>query len=193
MLKVPYHRQKQEGMCGVAALQMIYDYYGNQINQEDIWEFIKELREAGGWYARSYKLCEHAMNLGYPTILARGNINTLRELLLQNIPPIVSQQLTLQNQLGHFRVVLDVNKFTTLHDPQYRESMKYNIDHFDQLWLPGRETTDHVLIAISKREQKLFSTAECPFCGFHYFKWVAGKSIKSYICPNSECEKDILP
>ncbi|MDI6654774.1 MAG: papain-like cysteine protease family protein [Candidatus Hydrothermarchaeota archaeon] len=112
MIGVKYFKQLKPGMCGAAALQMIYDYYGNSIDQNNIWNSIKVPRRSGGEYTTSAKLALHAINLGYPTILVRGDLTTLQTLLLQDIPPIVCQQLSENNPLkGHFRVILGINSY----------------------------------------------------------------------------------
>lgn len=72
-LPVKHFPQINNCSCGAASLQMIYDFYGKEIPQKEIWGQIKSRKPGrkGEYYATTYSLARHARKLGFDTFTGK--------------------------------------------------------------------------------------------------------------------------
>eukprot|EP01132_Coremiostelium_polycephalum_P005886 gene5886-7328_t len=157
---VPYHRQETKYNCGDASLQMVFGYYGIDVNQLEIdnvartskkegtstYDIIRAAQFSSMSVAQGNVKPNHIDNKGYKG--QRLGLNAvgystdyiwtddLKVYLSLDIPVITLMHYSLQDPGGHFRVVIGFNEtgeyFTTL-DPWDRDSQPrvFNISYTD--------------------------------------------------------------
>jgi len=144
---VPYHYQITDWFCGPAALQMIMDYWGEEIPQNPISDVANDVVNVG-CYSSDMDRAAHFSGMstaiqdpnlrGYPERLLGyactdyswgddpGSYDDLKTLVSQNDPVFVCTWYSTAHTAGHFRVVkgyddnLDV---FIIHDPWYSGSV----------------------------------------------------------------------
>ena len=145
-LPVPYHSQDTGYYCGPAAMEMVFDYWGLDIDQEEIadaarsdghWPvpygtYVGEMVRAGHFSDMSTsngEITPHVTGytgrgLGYAVFRSGPSMSQLEDLIDAGYPVIVLQwgmPKGTPNNYGHFRVVIgynDVTDMVKVHDPQ---------------------------------------------------------------------------
>ncbi|MEM3699843.1 MAG: C39 family peptidase [Candidatus Bathyarchaeia archaeon] len=137
-IDVPFHYQDVEYYCGPACLEMVFDYYGEDINQSEIADvartfpyetFTDELRRAAHFSSISismgaeipdYNITGYTLrSLGYAAFEAHNmNLNQLKHYIDQNKPLILLMWYSEAHVYGHYRVVTGYNEtHIFMHDP----------------------------------------------------------------------------
>jgi uncharacterized protein YvpB len=139
-IDVPFHYQDKDYYCGPAALEMVFDYYGEDINQSEIADvartigpplystYTDELRRAAHFSNISTSMGNEMpenitgytlRNLGYAASEAQGmNLTQLKSYISQDKPLILLMWYSGFHYSGHFRVVTGYNEtHVFLHDP----------------------------------------------------------------------------
>lgn len=136
-ISVPFHYQAKNYYSGPAALQMVFDYYGENIDQYEIADVARtfpsvtypdELRRAGHFSNISTSQGEELpqsitgyslRKLGYGAFEKTGlTLQQLRTLLADGHPIIVLTWYNLSKQQSHYRVVIGYNStHIIVHDP----------------------------------------------------------------------------
>jgi hypothetical protein len=139
-LPVPFYYQEKDYYCGPAALQMVFNYYGENISQSEIAcvarsigdplyvTYTDELRRAGQFSNLSTSMGDelpsnitgyNLRQLGYATFEAEGvDLTTLRNFLDQGKPLILLMWYSSQHVSTHYRVATGYNEtHVFLHDP----------------------------------------------------------------------------
>lgn len=158
-ISVPYWGQVNGYYCGPACLQMVFDYYGELIPQNEIAEAARttsgvtygdELRRAAHFSNLSTSMgTEMPINitgytlrkLGYAAFEWGGmTIDQLKALIEQDYP-IIALMFTVPQGYGHFRVVIGYDDtYIYTNDPWTfgggygGPNYKLNYSEFDQLW-----------------------------------------------------------
>lgn len=117
-LKVPHIRQTQEGMCGAAALAMVYQFYDLKQTQVDIWQRLSKPRqEAAGKFIDSktivmdsikQKFCYFAGHVVWQNKDLATQV--LRKFINLGIPVIICQRWRENSKLGHYKIVIGIEK-----------------------------------------------------------------------------------
>ncbi|MDD5147429.1 MAG: papain-like cysteine protease family protein [Candidatus Daviesbacteria bacterium] len=166
-LKVSYIAQINENACGAAVLEMIYKHYGiKDVSQEDILKRYQELEPHGSGNIRitTDSLVLDARKRGFRSFWGRvdysnveNSMNLLKTFIEDlHLPIIVCQKFTEDQPLiGHFRIVLGINKNVVyLHDPHREKGgpyRKWKTQQFMEFWQPtGNNVTGGIFIIISK-------------------------------------------
>lgn len=140
-VSVPFHYQSKNYYCGPATLEMVFDYYGNEVNQTEIADvartigeplystFTDELRRAahfsnlstsqGDEIPESNITSYSTRKVGYAAFERTGlTIDDLKGLINKGEPIIVLMWYSSAEVCGHFRVVVGYNETHILmHDP----------------------------------------------------------------------------
>jgi len=136
-IDVPFYYQVKNYYCGPAALQMVFDYYGENISQYEIAEvartipyvtYTDELRRAAHFSNLSTsmgsELLENitgytARKLGYAAFEADGmSLDDLKSLIDQDFPIILLMRWMPEEPYGHYRVAIGYNEtHIFMHDP----------------------------------------------------------------------------
>ena len=139
-IPVPFYYQDEDYFCGPACLQMVFNYYGENISQYEIaavarsigdpvYEtFTGELTRAGHFSNIStsmgsdlpYNITGYTLRtLGYAAFESHGmNLTTLEEYLNEGKPIILLMWYSYHHVSTHFRVVTGYNQtHVFLHDP----------------------------------------------------------------------------
>lgn len=139
---VPYHVQGTAYNCGPAASEMVMDYYGPDINQEDIADVANctaasgsdatDVRRSGHFSSNSSSIQNPYLNgyrerkLGYGALTAwwsnpdasdpdyPDRYNDLKEIISQDFPVLVLTWYDTSQSSGHFRVVKGYNDITNV-------------------------------------------------------------------------------
>ncbi len=134
---VPFHYQDKRYYCGPAALQMVFDFYGENISQLEIADvartvpyvtYTDELRRAAHFSnlstsmgsEMSENISGYALrSLGYAAFERGGiTLDELKVLIDQDFPIILLMRWVPGEQYGHYRVVIGYNEtHIFLHDP----------------------------------------------------------------------------
>jgi outer membrane protein assembly factor BamB len=140
LLPVPFHYQQKDYYCGPACLQMVFNYYGQNILQPEIacvartigfpWYTTEtpDLRRAAQFSDISTSMGDQLPHnitgyslrqLGYSAFEAQGmNLTTLESFLDQGKPLILCMWYSSAHYLGHFRVAVGYNSTCVfLQDP----------------------------------------------------------------------------
>ncbi len=139
-ISVPFYYQEKDYYCGPAALQMVFNYYGENVSQLEIADvartigepvsstFHDELRRAGHFSNGSTSMGDEmpenitgytSRRLGYAAFEAYSmNLTTAKSLTDQRKPLILLMWYSSNHVLAHFRVVTGYNEtHVFLHDP----------------------------------------------------------------------------
>ena len=168
MLKVPYVKQINEAACGVAALEMVYKWYGvTNFFQEKTFNAYKALEphNTGNLRITTDDLVKNARDNGFNSGWLRVNYASVEDSLFAlkiflnkvKIPIIVCQQSKTDPRLGHFKVVIDVkDREIFFHDPNQvlnGENLNCPIETFLKCWQPtGYNVTGGVFIFITNQQ-----------------------------------------
>lgn len=134
---VPFHYQENKYYSGPAALQMIFDFYGENISQQEIAEvarthpnvtYTDELRRAAHFSNMSTSAGQEMpqnitgyslRKLGYGAFEKSGlTVPDLQAAIRNNYPVVVSTWYDASKQNSHYRVVVGYNlTHIKLHDP----------------------------------------------------------------------------
>jgi parallel beta-helix repeat protein len=140
-LPVPFHYQVKDYYCGPAALEMIFDYYGEDISQVEIADVARtyadttysdELRRAAHFSNLSTSLGDEMVEnitgystrkFGYAAFEQSGlAIDDLKNSIDGGEPLIVLMWWTSAKIYGHYRVVVGYNDtHIIMHDPWNRD------------------------------------------------------------------------
>jgi uncharacterized protein YvpB len=139
-IPVPFYYQEKDYYCGPAALQMVFNYYGENVSQSEIANvartigepvhstFHDELRRAAHFSNVSTSMGDEmaenitgytSRGLGYAAFEAYNmNLTTVKSFTDQGKPLILLMWYSSLHVLGHFRVVTGYNEtHVFLHDP----------------------------------------------------------------------------
>lgn len=163
ILNVPWHYQINSYYCGPAALQMIFDYYGSNVPQEEIAEVARTYEEYDGTFTENLRRAAHFSELSYSLgLVIEGSINGyakrkigyvafetnlnntsyLRKLIDEGYPLLIITWSS-PSQLGsHFRVVIgyklnadnSIREFI-LNDPALGPNYYMPYQEFVDLWI----------------------------------------------------------
>jgi uncharacterized protein YvpB len=141
-LSVPFHYQSNNYYCGVAALEMVFDYYGEDIPQTEIADvartypyvtYTDELRRAAHFSNRSTSLGNEmpgnitgytTRKVGYAAFESwELTLEELKSLVNKGEPMIVLMWWTQEKVYGHYRVVIGFNEtHIMMHDPWNKDA-----------------------------------------------------------------------
>jgi len=140
-INVPFHYQDVDYYCGPACLEMVFDYYGEDINQSEIADvartigepvystFTDELRRAAHFSNISTSMGDEIpdcnitgytlRSLGYVAFEAHGmDLTQLKNYIRQDKPLILLMWYSGLHKSTHYRVVTGYNEtHVFLHDP----------------------------------------------------------------------------
>jgi len=136
-IDVPFYYQVETYYCGPAALQMVFDFYGESISQYEIADvartvpyvtYIDELRRAVHFSNLSASTGSEmpenitgytARKLGYAAFEMGGmTLDDLKSLIDQDFPMILLMRWVPEETYGHYRVAVGYNEtHVFLHDP----------------------------------------------------------------------------
>ena len=146
---VPYHAQTTDWWCGPASLEMVFNYFGPDIEQGQIagvadqdssyGVYADELARAGQFSSQSVSVQDASLR-GYPgrstgygtayafwedgSSLYDRRYSDIKELVSQNIPVLALTYYSAPPSSGHFRVIKgyndNINAFI-VHDPWYKD------------------------------------------------------------------------
>jgi predicted double-glycine peptidase len=139
-INVPFYYQEKDYYCGPACLQMVFNYYGENISQQEIANvarslgdpyyetFTDELRRAGHFSNLStstddelpYNITGYSLRkLGYAAFESQGmSLEQLESYLSQGKPLILLMWYSSHHVSTHFRVAVGYNStHVFLHDP----------------------------------------------------------------------------
>lgn len=139
-IHVPFHYQEKDYYCGPAVLQMVFNYYGENISQFQIADvartigepiystFTDELRRAGHFSNVSTSMGDEipenitgytSREIGYSASEAHDmNLTTLKSFIDQSKPLILLMWYSSHHVSTHYRVVTGYNEtHVFLHDP----------------------------------------------------------------------------
>lgn len=147
ILDVPFIKQKIS-YCGPAALAMVMQYYGCNINQDQIGDKIY----AQYFGAKIGELEEIAKEEGFETISGSSSLRELISFIDDGCPVIVAQHETISDENVHYRVVVGYdseNKKIILHDPDLDEYLDISYWLFLSLWYS--QGFDNVTLVLKKK------------------------------------------
>jgi hypothetical protein len=167
VLDVPYQAQINRDACGAAALAMVYQSFGVQCTQEEIWPRTARPGPGRALRTKTWLLCADALRLGFSalTIKALDPWEMLRECAAQNIRAILNHRLSNATPAGHYSVLVAIDAdHVVLHDPQIGPQRRLSRTELLDLWcrrLSDLEITGRVLLAVARGSQGPHLCATC--------------------------------
>lgn len=163
----PYVKQKPN-MCGAACLSMVYKSFGQDVTQDEIFEFTATpclgTDKRGAKHPPTnplYKMAQDPLNRGYHAIAMQAKDPMKFFLLFSRIKDRVRVILSMRPGpgLSHLIVFTDVTKkYLMFNDPGGKgPSYRLSREKFIKKWEPN-----YALVAISKDVLKAYN---CPVCG----------------------------
>ena len=160
-IAMPHYYQEKSWYCGEACLQMVFDYYGPKISQDDIGDVANE-NPSYGTYASDLRRAAHFSDLstaiqnpalrgykeralGYGAHERTSSISWLsglKQVIASDHPVIVLGWYSAAHTSGHFRVVKgyddNLGEIIT-HDPWYGPPFQgpnqhFSYAYFNDLW-----------------------------------------------------------
>jgi hypothetical protein len=165
IFRVPYHVQITDYNCGPASSQMVFDYWGPDINQTDIAHVVdctnpwgtgtEEMRRGGHFSLISSAIQDtglhgyHPRPLGYTSVEhwwdAPPDLDTrysdLKELVSSDYPVLLLTWYDYDHETGHYRVIKGYDDNTgvfIVHDPWMTAGPNLHFDQeyfVDDLWV----------------------------------------------------------
>lgn len=115
-LQLNHTRQRGRTYCGVACLEMVFDYFGKKVDQNDIWVRKKVLRpDRTASYVTSESMAMEARDQGLNVIMAQSSLNAkkckgnIERMISLGIPIIVCRQWENDSDYGHFVIIVGVD------------------------------------------------------------------------------------
>lgn len=175
MVKIKHKQQFNDGYnwtCGAVCLEMIFDYYGIEYNEKDIWDNIKTRRPnaLGQHYTQTHKVARYAIEHGLNATVYRAKHNTSLELLEQinnkNIPAILEIREK-KSKHGHFVVYTGIkHKMYYYCDPNSeREFSYYKSFEIEEDWSPQNQNDEvkgYFLMVFDRERDEM---QQCKNCG----------------------------
>lgn len=167
---IPYERQidpQTNRGCGAACLSMVYQSFGKEVAQAEIWPQIAKPNRFGSVSSSAHLMALHALSQGFSAIViqARHPIHVLHLCQGAGIRVILNHRLQAGSPSGHFTVLADIDdKYVTLHDPFFGPAQRVAQGDLLRLWTPGAESSEilgNVLIAIAADPG---AELTCEFC-----------------------------
>lgn len=137
-ISVPHHYQSRSYYCGPAALEMVFDFYGPDINQLEIADAARTIKDYGTSFS-DMRRAAHFSNLsvskgdeapweymgysirklGYAAFEAFNiTLSELKNLIAAGYPIIVATRYSQEYPYGHYRVIVGFNQTHIIfHDP----------------------------------------------------------------------------
>jgi hypothetical protein len=189
-IDVPFHYQDTDYYCGPACLEMVFNYYGEDINQSEIADvartfpyvtFTDELRRAAhfsnistsmGSEIPDYNITGYTLrSLGYAAFEAHGmSLTQLKSYIDQDKPLILLMWYSEAHVYGHYRVVTGYNAtHIFMHDPwawlgKYGgPNIAFNYTLFSDLWSYSGNWTLYTLPWTIKVSAPCYIKTETPF------------------------------
>jgi len=168
---IPYQRQQIVAggrACGAAALAMVYQSFGMDCRQEDIWDRIAEEVRPNERVCRTHRLAEDALRQGLSAAILQAAfpIGLLRRMAGSGARIVLNHRLDAGSALGHFTVLVKLDREeVVLHDPHFGAGRSLPLAELEQLWKPidgACEIVGGVLLAIGPEEK---GPLRCEDCG----------------------------
>jgi hypothetical protein len=167
-ITVPYEKQSdpQARGCGAACLSMVYQSFGREIPQAEIWPLIAKPNRFGAISSTTHLMALHAISQGLSAVViqARHALQVLRLCRETDIRAILSQRARPDISAGHYTVLVDIDdKNVVLHDPALGPCRRMSYADMLQLWQPqpGSEIAGNVVIGIAAEP---LAIPACEFC-----------------------------
>ena len=162
ILNVPYIEQKANNSCGAACMEMIFKYYGKEIQEDEIVnELLVKCNQSNRKYIRTADIVEYAIQKGFNAFWGYMQIiDGIRMLIDDGFPVIVIQRADIKNEsLAHFKVVKGYKKTSfIINDPENINSQITPQDSFLKLWkkqIFGENTDENVFILIYPKNKEI--------------------------------------
>jgi hypothetical protein len=162
-INVPFYYQEKVYYCGPAALQMVFDYHGENTSQSEIADVARTVPNVtyGGELRRAAHFSNLSSSMGTElpeTITGYANrklgyaafeksdleIDDLKSLISQDLPIILLMTWALGQPYGHYRVAVGYNQtHIFMHDPWNKDAwggdyggpnIVMNYTFFDAMW-----------------------------------------------------------
>lgn len=131
ILNVPFVKQKSE-FCGPASLSAVFQYYGENINQDEIAKVVYNPTLKG---ALITDLEVYAKEKGFITILKQSDINEIKSFINRKIPVITLVDLGFWIiSQPHYIVILGYNEKGFVIHTGYKEKDFLEYNNFEKKW-----------------------------------------------------------
>jgi ABC-type bacteriocin/lantibiotic exporter with double-glycine peptidase domain len=183
MLDIPYEKQinrTNEYLCGAAALGMVYQSFGMSIEQEAIWESIRETEpstrsDSGRFVAKTHQLVRHAVGQDYDALAVRVR-DPERTLATwtcdDSLRVILNHRTRMTSPKGHFTVLVGADTTgVVIHDPAEGPSRRLDWEKLVELWErkpKAGEITGRIAVVISPFDRDIGTSRDsqrCRTCG----------------------------
>jgi ABC-type bacteriocin/lantibiotic exporter with double-glycine peptidase domain len=152
LLKVPFERQTEPNLCGVAAIEMVASYYSQKLNETQ-YQYLKlDAKQTGGITGATMEVVLRASN--YYTAIFEGTLDLKLTGLYRNLDlkrPLIVMVASADGKISHYLVVTGydpVKKLIILSDPAGGENEPFAIDEFKTGW---KRANNFTLLAVPEK------------------------------------------
>jgi predicted double-glycine peptidase len=132
-LNVTYINQGNGNYCGPACLTMVLNYWGYNVSLQNMIKAV--FNTTGNNMTMISTIVTYGTNFPNLTFSSfTGNILMLQNYIDSGIPVIVTQNMTVQNPIWHFRVVVGYNNQGFVVDDPYYGQCLITYSNFDVFW-----------------------------------------------------------
>jgi ABC-type bacteriocin/lantibiotic exporter with double-glycine peptidase domain len=154
LLKVPFKRQTEPNLCGVAAIEMVAGYYGQELNQSQNQYLRIDANQTTGITGATMEVVLRASD--YYTAIFQGTLDRKLTGLYRNLDlkrPLIVMVTSADGKISHYAVVTGydpVKKLIVLSDPAGDANEPFAVASFEAGW---KRANDFTLLAVPKSQE----------------------------------------
>ena len=159
LLKVPFEKQAEPTLCGIAAMGMITGYYGQKLDETQYYYLKLDAKQNGGITGATLEVVLRAS--GYYTAIFKGTLDRKLTGLYRDLDlkrPLIVMVASPDGKTRHYAVVTGYDlkkKVLFLSDPAGGENEPYSVDQFVKGW---DRVDDFTLLAVPQEMERLTPT-----------------------------------
>jgi len=152
-MRVPYHQQINEYSCGPAALQMVLEYFGQEVSQKKLARAVHASRASGTSHA---ELLRAARRRGFFAYLNdNSTLFEIKHFLALGLPVIVNF-IDAASDEGHYAVVVGYRgRWLRLNDPWNGRNFQLSDREFLNRWHDSRNQHREWIMVLAERDFRL--------------------------------------
>jgi ABC-type bacteriocin/lantibiotic exporter with double-glycine peptidase domain len=154
LLKVPFEKQKEPNLCGIAAIDMITSYYGQKLNDTQYYYLKLDAKQTDGITGATMEVVLRASD--YYTAIFKGTLDRGLTGLYRNLDlkrPLIVMVASVDGKVRHYAVVTGYDpqkKLVFISDPAGVENEFFPVDQFEAGWA---RTDYFTLLAVPKSKE----------------------------------------
>ena len=149
-MRVPFYWQMNEYPCGPASLQMVFQYFGKHVKQDDLAKTLQTSEDVG---TRHGKLIEVATENGFYCYVNNNSTTAEIKYFLSSGLPVVVHFMEEHDNDPHYAVVVSYEKpYFIFNDPWSGREARMSEDRFVRRWHDEKNIHKRWIMVLSQEE-----------------------------------------